>query len=127
MVCAKLRQAPAEEEKEKLPLLLNRFIEEELIASEARTKRSGIVRLLGEAVEAIHADRNCRRRWQDLGHRYGTLWNTSAHPREGETMLVRELEKRMLVDHYLKTEAITDRGIWLREVKTKNPVKIFLD
>ncbi|NUM88666.1 MAG: hypothetical protein HUU37_05640, partial [Bdellovibrionales bacterium] len=53
--------------------------------------------------------------------------NTQARPRDGEGQLVRELEKRLLVDHFLETENLGEKSTWFREARLKHPVKLYLE
>lgn len=125
MRCAGLRQK--EGSQEAFGALLGRYLEEELIFSEANTKKITNQRMIGDAVNKIHQDKKCQSEWQAAGKRYGKIWSTKARPLEGEGMLVRELEKRLQIDNYTKTQIQGDKGIWLREAKVKIPVKLYLE
>jgi hypothetical protein len=107
--------------------LLDFYIDEELVYLEAKSHRLSTAGLIPEAVHAIHENARCNSRWQDLGKKYSHFWRTENRRREGESLLIRELEKRVLVEKFRKTEVITDAELWQREVKARYPVKLLAD
>lgn len=128
MSCAGLRTgANTETTGASFEIVLNRFIEEELIYSEARTKKNAAKSMISDAIKAIQSNKKCQKDWRDLGKKYSTIWSTKGRPLEGEGMLVRELEKRLMIDAFTKTQIQGDRGIWLREAKVKIPIKLYLE
>ena len=125
MLCAGLRDK--RHKNESIQETLNRYIEEELFYLEARAKKSGAPSSLSKAMDTLREKKNCRDDWNQLGRLYGKAWETDARPREGEGMLVRELEKRLMIDRYLKTANIGDRSDWIRETRIRYAVKLYLD
>jgi hypothetical protein len=107
--------------------LLNAYVEDELVYLEATTKKTSTAGMIPLAVKAIHDKADCHARWQELGKKYSNFWRTETRLREGESLLVRELEKRILIEHFRKTEVISDADLWRRELKTHYPVKVFLE
>lgn len=107
--------------------LLSVYVEEELMYQEAKAKKLSTDGATQDAVKTIHSRPACKTKWQNLGEKYITLWKTGAHPREGQSLLVRELEKRVLVDKFRKSEFIGDMDVWRREARTRYPVKIYLE
>lgn len=107
--------------------LLNAYIDEELFYQEARSKKTGTAGQIPLSVQKIQSKEACRREWLALGGRYAKLWKTENRAREGESMLVRELEKRVLVEKFKKSEAMPDAEIWKREASVRYPVKIYLE
>lgn len=106
--------------------LLRLYIEEELIFTEARSRKNFSANL-SQVVQQIQQKPACFKIWQELGKKYGKVYATTTRTREGETLLVRELEKRILVDRFIKEKIPGDRTIWIREAKVRIPVKIFSD
>lgn len=129
MICAKLRDKSQSgtPDVEHFQALLNRYIEEELMFQESRTKKSSTSSRLREAVQAIQAKPSCLHTWQELGNRFSILWGTPSRPKEGEAQLVRELEKRLIVQNFEKEQIQGDRSAWLRGARVKTPIKLFLD
>lgn len=107
--------------------LLDIYIDEELIFLEAKSRKISTAGMIPNAVHAIHDKSNCHSQWQELGKKYSTFWRTENRQREGESLLVRELEKRMLVEKFRKTEVVTDGELWRRELKTRYPVKLLAE
>lgn len=107
--------------------LLDVYIEEELMYLEARAKKIPVLGLMQAAVKSIHASEPCRTEWQSLGGKFGAFWKTPSRPREGESQLVRELEKRVLVEKFRKGEFGTDTELWKREVRARYPVKVYVE
>ncbi len=126
MVCSGIRKRIGER-FEPLVETLNRYVDEELIYLEARARISEGSGLFGGAITKIKEAANCYSRWQRLGKRYAGLWSTRARPKAGEGMLIRELEKRLLVDRYQRQRLGSDRTTWLQDVRLKIPVKIYVD
>ena len=108
-------------------ITLGRYIEEELMYQEARSKKMSSTGFLQNAITSIQKKKNCLQEWQELGKRFGGMWSTSKRPHEGESMLVRELEKRLLVDNFEQTQIKSERGLWVREQKVKIPIRLYLD
>jgi hypothetical protein len=107
--------------------LLEAYIDEELMYQEARAKKIGTAGSIPETVQLIHEKAVCRNRWQKLGDRYSKFWRTETRAREGESLLVRELEKRVLIERFRRGKTITDFDLWKREVKVRFPVKIYIE
>jgi len=107
--------------------LLNAYIEDELLYLEAREKKTSTSGQIPLSVQAIMAKETCRAKWLALGERYSKMWRTESRTREGEGMLVRELEKRVLVEKFRRTEVIPDMDLWKREAGLRYPVKIYLE
>lgn len=126
MVCAGLRTGAASRAVS-TRALLDRYVEEELQVLEARARKVTSGGRLSRAVDRILASAECRKDWIQLGRSYGKVWNTQARPRDGEGQLVRELEKRLLVDHFLETENLGEKSTWFREARLKHPVKLYLE
>jgi hypothetical protein len=103
--------------------LLASYVDDELIYLEARAKKLTSGGLLPEAVHSIHAKPDCHTQWQNLGKKYSGFWRTEKRQREGESLLVRELEKQVLIEHFRRTELVTDAELWSREAKSRYPVK----
>ncbi len=107
--------------------LLDAYLEEELMYLEARSRKLSAPGMLQEAVSSIHKVPECKAGWQNLGERYGKFWRTASFPREGESQLVRELEKRVLVERFRKNELNADSELWRREVKARYAIKVYVD
>jgi hypothetical protein len=107
--------------------LLDAYVEEELMYLEARSKKISTAGLIPQAVRAIHQKEECKRRWQKLGQDFSAFFRTETRTREGEGLLVRELEKRVLVERFRKTELIADGELWRREVRNRHPVKVYVE
>ncbi len=107
--------------------LLNAYIEEELYYLEARTKKTGTLGQIPLSVQAIISKESCHSKWLALGERYAKIWKTETRSREGESLLVREFEKRVLVEKFRHTEVIADSDVWRREAAVRYPVKIFIE
>lgn len=107
--------------------LLNFYIDAELMYLEARNKKINITGQLPEIVKVIHKKEECKNQWQSLGEKYSKYWKTEGRPREGESVLVRELERQVLIEKFRKTELSSDGELWRREERVKFPVKIYLE
>lgn len=103
--------------------LLNAYIDDELIYLEARAKKLTSGGMLPQAVRSIHDKAECHNQWQSLGKKFSSFWKTENRQREGESLLVRELEKQVLIEHFRRTEIVTDAELWAREAKSRYPVK----
>lgn len=126
LACAKVlvrAEAIPENRKE----LLEMYVEEELLYLEARSRKLSTAGLIPQAVHAVHQDPDCRARWQRLGQEYSKTYRTEQRVREGESMLVREVEKRLLVEKFRKGESISDGELWRREARARFPVKMYLE
>jgi hypothetical protein len=106
---------------------LDTYIEEELLYLDARARKISTAGSIPRAVRAIHEKESCKSAWQKLGREYSKIWRTETRRREGESLLVRELEKRVLVEKFRQTELITDGELWQREAKVRHPVKIHME
>ncbi|MGZ3696287.1 MAG: hypothetical protein ACXWQO_20020 [Bdellovibrionota bacterium] len=106
--------------------LLDAYVEEELIYLEAKAKKTATAGMIPQAVKAIHDKSECHNQWQNLGKKYSSFWRTETRVREGESLLVRELERQVLIERFRKTEILSDADLWRREAKTRYPVKILL-
>jgi hypothetical protein len=107
--------------------LLEAYIEDELMYLDARSRKVSTAGLIPQIIKAIHKNDICKEKWQKLGTSYSKLYRTETRLREGESLLVRELEKRVLVDKFRKTEVIADGELWKREAKSRHPVKVYLE
>lgn len=107
--------------------LLEAFIEDELMYQEARARKVNTAGLIPQVIQMIHKSDTCKTMWQKLGTSYSKFYRTENRQREGESLLVRELEKRVLVDKFRKTEVIADGELWKREAKSRYPVKVYLE
>jgi hypothetical protein len=107
--------------------LLDAYVNEELLYQEARAKKTSTSGQIPLSVQAILAKEGCRTRWLALGERYSKIWRTEVRIREGEAHLVRELEKRVLVERFRRNEVIPDVELWKREANVRYPVKIYLE
>ncbi len=126
LVCAgvlKREKALSEDKKE----LLESYVDEELMYLEARSKKLSTAGLIPQAVRLIHKNEECKDRWQKLGQRYSRFFRTENRTREGESLLVRELEKRVLVEKFRKTELVSDGELWRREARGRYPVRAYLE
>ncbi|MGZ3685458.1 MAG: hypothetical protein ACXVCI_16470, partial [Bdellovibrionota bacterium] len=88
--------------------LLNAYIDEELFYQEARLKKTNTAGQIPLSVQMIQSKAACREKWLALGDRYSKVWKTETRTKEGEGMLVRELEKRVLVERFRKSEVVQD-------------------
>jgi hypothetical protein len=118
------REAALSEDKK---ALLDAYVEEELMFQEARSRKISTAGLIPQAVKSIHKTDACKTRWQKLGDEYSKVFRTENRAREGESLLVRELEKRVLVERFRKSEAAADGEVWKREAKSRYPVKVYLE
>jgi hypothetical protein len=107
--------------------LLDVYIEEELMYQEARSRKLSTAGLIPQAVRDIYKLDDCKNRWKKLGENYSKTYRTDTRVREGESLLVRELEKRVLVEKFRKSEALADGELWKRDAKTRYPVKVYLE
>jgi hypothetical protein len=107
--------------------LLSAYIDEELFFQEARSKKTSTAGQIPLSVQKIQSKEACRAQWLKLGERYEKVWKTENRAREGEGMLVRELEKRVLVERFKHAQAVNDVEIWKREAQAHFPVKVFLE
>jgi hypothetical protein len=107
--------------------LLSSYIEEELMYLEARAKKVSTAGQVPLSVQAILAKEACRSTWLSLGERYAKLYRTDTRAREGEGLLVRELEKRVLVESFRRKEIMLDVELWKREASVRYPVKVYLE
>lgn len=126
LICAGVskRENPLPADKK---ALLNAFIEDELMYQEARAKKVQTAGQIPLSVQMIMSKDSCRNRWVNLGEKYSKMYRTEARAREGEGLLVRELEKRVLVEKFRKKEVIPDLELWKREAALRYPVKIYLE
>lgn len=106
---------------------LHRYVDEELIYLEARVRLADGSGSFSEAIQKIKGNTKCYSRWRTLGKNYAELWSTKTRPKAGEGMLVRELEKRLLVDLFEQQRLGSDKSAWLQDVRLKIPVKIYVD
>lgn len=107
--------------------LLEAYINEELLFLEARTKKVSTSGQIPLSVQAIQAKESCRSKWLALGQKYSKIWKTESRTREGEGYLVRELEKRVLIEKFRRQEVIPDFELWKREASVRYPVKVYLE
>jgi hypothetical protein len=125
LVCAGvLKEAPASGDKRQL---LDAYVEEELMFLEARHRKVSTAGLIPQAVRLIHQNDLCKARWQRLGQEYSRFFRTKSRAREGESLLVRELEKRVLVERFRGTELVADGELWRREARARHPVKVYFE
>lgn len=124
LVCAGVRKDSLPQEQK---LLLESYIDEELMYLEARSRKVATTGLIPEAVRSIHKNAECRLAWQGLGQDFSRFFRTDTRAREGESLLVRELEKRVLVERFRKTELGADGELWRREAKSRYPVKVYIE
>lgn len=108
-------------------ILLEAYIEDELMYLDARSRKVSTAGLIPQVIKAIHKNETCKEKWQKLGISYSKVFRTETRLREGESLLVRELEKRVLVDKFRKSEVIADGELWKREAKSRHPVKVYLE
>lgn len=126
LVCAGVLKRDKELPTERKPLL-NAYVDEELLYQEARAKKTSTAGQVPLSVQMIQGKEACRAKWLALGERYSKVWRTESRPREGEGLLVRELEKRVLVEKFRRSEQIPDLEIWKREALSRYPVKVYLE
>lgn len=107
--------------------LLQAYIGEELLYQEAKTRKAATAGQIPLSVQMIQSKAACKEKWLRLGERYSRQWRTPNRAREGEGLLVRELEKRVLAEKFRRAEAISDFEAWRREAGVRYPVKIYLD
>jgi hypothetical protein len=107
--------------------LLQSYVDEDLFYQEARVKKTPTAGQIPLSVQLIQSKESCKAKWLALGDKYAKTWKTESRAREGESMLVRELEKRVLVEKFKKTENMPDPDLWKREALVRYPVKIFLE
>ena len=124
MVCVGLRKKVNDQN---LRNTLERYVDEELFYIEAKAKKQSSSGELARAIDLIRGKSSCKADWAELGRLYGKAWQTDSRPKEGESMLVRELEKRLLIDRFIKTENIGEVSEWVREAKVRHPVKLYLE
>ena len=128
MHCAKIRSSDSEITQDvSLAKLLRQYVDEELIYLEARIRIPGGSGAFRKAIEKIKKAPICRKEWRTMGNRYSALWSSNRRPRAGEGMLVRELEKRLLVDLYIKTRIAADKISWLQEARVRHPIELYLE
>lgn len=113
--------------KETTKATLQRYIDEELIYLDARSKQGQSTPSFAESIQKIKRFPSCHARWKSLGERYASLWNQKEGSLTGETMLVRELEKRLLVDQHIRDKIGNDLRSWIQEARIRVPVKYFAD
>ncbi|MGE3261119.1 MAG: hypothetical protein AB7K68_05025 [Bacteriovoracia bacterium] len=126
LICAGVlqREKPLPKDQKEL---LSAYVDEELIYLEAKGRKFTTAGMIPQAVRAIHDKSECHSQWQALGKKYSNFWRTENRLREGESLLVRELEKQILIERFRKTEIVTDADVWRREAKSRYPVKILLE
>ena len=127
MQCISVRLKPPGLDKESGKASLQRFIDEELIYLDARSKQAPGSSEFEETIRKIKRFPACLSRWKALGEQYAALWNQKEGSLAGETMLVRELEKRLLVDQHVREKIGNDLRSWLQEARVRVPVKYFAD
>lgn len=129
LVCigAKPKESAGPKGPESFQVLLNRYIEEELIYLEAKNKRASGQNRLKETVDKIISKKECYRDWQNFGDKYDSIWASKTKPREGELILIRELEKRLSILNFEKEQIQGDRAVWIRGARVKTTIKLFLD
>ena len=108
-------------------LLLQMFIDEELLYQDARSRKFSLSGQIPISVQQIQSKEACRAKWNSLGDKYAKLWKTENRAREGEGMLVRELEKRILVEKFRRSDSVSDFDLWKREASARFPVKVYLE
>jgi hypothetical protein len=119
-------QMPELISSEKLPLL-NLYIEEELIYKEARNRKLAVPGGIQMAIKSIHDKPECRKRWMNLGNEYREIWRTEQRTSEGPSFLVRELEKRLLVNYFREQFGLGDGDSFIREGRVRHQVKVYLE
>ncbi len=126
LVCAGVykREIPLSSDKK---LLLSAYIDEELMYLEARAKKVSTAGRIPLSVQLILSKENCRTKWLALGEYYSKIFRTESRAREGEGLLVRELEKRVLVENFRKKEIMPDLDLWKREAAVRYPIKVYLE
>jgi len=107
--------------------LLSAYIEEELLYHEARAKKVSTAGQIPLSVRSIQSKESCKTQWLELGQLYAKSWRMESRQREGEGLLVRELEKRVLVEKFRRSEVIPDIELWKREAGVRYPVKNYLE
>ena len=127
MQCIGLRTKVPAQDAENLKRTLARFVDEELIFFEARAKLADGSVNFQEAIRKIKAFPACISRWRSLGEKYAQLYSTKANNLAGEGMLVRELEKRLLIDYFAREKIGMDMKTWLQEARVKIAIKYYLE
>lgn len=112
---------------ESLKQTLGRYVDEELIYLEARAKLAEGSGNFQETIRKIKSFPACSTRWRSLGEKYAQLYSTKANALVGEGMVVRELEKRLLVDMYTREKIGLDLKAWLQEARVKTPIKYYTE
>lgn len=126
MSCAGIskREKPLPTERK---ALLSAYIDEELMYLEARAKKTSNTGQVPLSVQQILSKDGCRSRWVALGSKYSKIFRTELRAREGEGFLVRELEKRALIENFRRKELMPDAELWKREAALRYPVKVYLE
>jgi hypothetical protein len=127
MQCINIRLKTPGLDKESAKASLQRYIDEELIYIDAKSKQASSSSDFEEIIRKIKRFPSCSARWKSLGERYASIWNQKAGSLTGETMLVRELEKRLMIDQHVREKIGNDLRSWLQEARVRVPVKYFAD
>ena len=127
MQCIGARTKIPGQDSESFKKTLGRYIDEELIFFEARVKLADGSGNFQEAIRKIKSFPVCLNRWRSLGEKYSQLYNTKGHGLAGEGMIVRELEKRLLIDVFAREKIGMDIKTWLQEARVKVPIKYFTE
>ncbi|MCO5144059.1 MAG: hypothetical protein M9962_13295 [Oligoflexia bacterium] len=107
--------------------LLNKYIDDEILYLEARSKKSKQLGIINSAVKEIYKKEACKKQWLDLGKKYSSYWNIDSRRKEGEGQLIKELEKRVFIQNYLTSLSEGDASASLQEAKIKTLVKVYLE
>lgn len=127
MYCSGLRLRPPGSMNESVRRVLNTYVDEELVFLEAKTRMPEGSGGFTEAVRKIRVEPKCANRWRSLGERYGQIFRAKTGDLMGESLLVRELEKRLLIDKFIKEKLGSDVRSWMQEARVRVPVKIFAE
>ena len=125
MICSGLRNEQGKT-NELLPKILNRYLDEELLYVAAIAKKQEISNNFQQAIQKIQSKELCSERWRKLGKSYGRIWGSNRKLRGGQVQLLRELEKRLLIDLFAEKSLKVNKENWLRETKLKTPIQLFI-
>lgn len=107
--------------------LLNKYIDDEILYLDARSKKAKQLGIINTAVKDIYKKDECKKQWLDLGKKYSKYWNIDSRRKEGEGQLIKELEKRIFLHKYIESLSEGDAGAALQEAKIKTIVKVYME
>lgn len=128
--CAGLREkskvstaVPKKDDQRKL----QQYIEDELIYLDARGNSVRLKQDIRNVVSQIKSKRKCAALLRELDKSLATLYRSGRGVSRGGAVLLRQLEKALLVEQHKRDEVRVQSSTWVSEAKSRTKIEVFLN